>query len=76
MTQSGTGLWNLVHEPWYVIVGVVAATIVALWVESRLKARGWWPYKGDNMFIDNFIWGLGIFAVVVPVALLLNGLGV
>ena len=76
MTQSGTGLWGLVHEPWYVIVGVIAATAVALWVESRMKKRGWWPYKGDNIFVDNLIWGAGIFLVVVPVTLILNWLEV
>ena len=76
MTQSGTGLWGLVQEPWYVIVGVVAAAAAAMWAEAKLKRRGWWPYKGDNMFVDQFIWYAGILIVVVPVALLLYWLDV
>jgi hypothetical protein len=65
-----------VHEPWYVVVGVVAAAATALWAEARLKRRGWWPYKGDNMFVDQFIWYAGILIVVVPVALVLYWLEV
>jgi hypothetical protein len=77
MTQaSGSGIVWLFHQPWYVIVGVVAAALVAGWAENRMKERGWWPYKGDNMFIDNAIWGAGLLIVVVPVALLFNWLGV
>lgn len=71
MTPSASGIFGLVHQPWYVIVGVVAATAVALWVESWMKKRGWWPYKGDNIGVDNLIWGAGIFLVVAPVALIL-----
>jgi hypothetical protein len=69
MTQSATGLWNLAHEPWYVIVGVIVVAAAAMWGESLLKKRGWWPYKGENMFVDQFIWILGMLVIVFPILL-------
>lgn len=76
VTHSATGLWNLAHEPWYVIVGVIGVAAATMWAESRLKKRGWWPYKGENLFVDQFIWLAVLLAVVVPAALFANWLGI
>ena len=68
-TTESAGIFSLVNLPWYVIVGIIALTVVVMWAEGRLKKRGWWPYKGDNMFVDQFIWGAVLLLIVVPVAL-------
>ena len=73
-TTESAGIFSLVNEPWYVIVGIIAFTVVVMWAEGRLKKRGWWPYKGDNMFVDQFIWGAVLLLIVVPVALIVRWL--
>jgi hypothetical protein len=58
-------LAGVLDEPWYVIVGLVAAAVVMQAVEKRLKAIGKWPYKGENYAVNNLIWT----AVLLPIGL-------
>lgn len=75
---SFTGIVWLFHQPWYVIVIAVAGIALAFWIENQMKKHGWWPYKGDNMYVDQMIWvvGLvGLFALSLPVLLVIRWLG-
>jgi hypothetical protein len=61
---------ELLEEPWYVTLGVVAGVVVLTWLTRRLKNRGWWPDTGDNDSLDNLVWiaiALGVVGVVLAV---------
>jgi hypothetical protein len=79
-SQNGslTGIVWLFHQPWYVIVLALAGIAVAFWIEAQMKKQGWWPYKGDNMYVDQMVWVvglLGLFALSLPVLLVIQWLG-
>jgi hypothetical protein len=60
--SSVVGIFN---EPWYVIIGIIAAVVIMQVAEKRLKAAGRWPYKGDNAAVDRLIWSVVLLLIAV-----------
>jgi hypothetical protein len=61
---------ELLEEPWYVNLGILAGVVVLTGLTRWLKNRGWWPDTGDNYSFDKLVWiaiVLGVGGVVLAV---------